>query len=128
MNNNNEDKNMKDCLEHVYIALDKPIDPSIREKIEKEIKCIRKIMLRIIATESLRVKDVCDEHGLDDLADKCLCVVPQRMYEVTKTLLEGDGACVIIDEKAMIAILKPVFSLLNVLLTIDDMKAKGIIE
>lgn len=125
MDSNNENK---DHVKEVCIALDMPIDPSIRNRIEHEIAYIRKAMLAIVVNEGLRIKAVCDEHGLNDVSDKTLCVTPQTMYEVTKSMLEGEGACVVIDEKQMAAILKPVFSLLNVLLVTDDMRAKGIIK
>lgn len=125
MDNNNENK---DNVETLCISLDKPIDPSIHDKMQNEIISIRKAMLAMIVSEGLKIKAVCDEHGLDDVSDKSLCIVPQRMYEVTKSMLEGEGACVVIDEKQMAAILKPVFSLLNVLLVNDDMKRKGIIK
>ena len=123
MNNEN-----KDNIEQVCISLDKPIDPSLLDKMVHEMKSVRKTMLAIATTEGLRIKAVCDKHGLDDVAGKAMCVVPQMMYEFTKTMLEGDGACIVIDEKQMAAILKPVFSLLNVLLVTDDMRAKGIIK
>lgn len=124
-NNNNENK---DDMEQICVSLDKPIDPSIHDKIVNEIMSIRKAMIAIAVSEGLKIKAVCDEHGLEDVADKSLCVVPQRMYEVMKSMLEGEGACVVIDEKQMSAVLKPVFSLLNVLLVTDDMKRKGIIK
>ena len=127
MNNNNENNDEK-IVEQVEVALDKPIDPSIPEKLNNEINAIRKAMLTIIVTESLKVKCACDEHGLHDLAEKCMCIVPQKMYEVTKRMLEGEGACVVIDENAMAAILKPIFSLINVLLVTEDMKDKGIVK
>ena len=125
MDNNNESK---DNVEQVCVSLDKPIDPSIHDKMANEITSIRKAMLAIVVSEGLRIKAVCDEHGLKDVADKSLCVVPQKMYEVMKSMLEGEGACVVIDERQMAAVLKPVFSLLNVLLVTDDIKRKGIIK
>lgn len=125
MDNNNENK---DNVEQVCISLDKPIDPSIYDKMQNEITSIRKAMLAIAVSEGLKIKAVCDEHGLEDVSDKSLCIVPQRMYEVMKSMLEGEGACVVIDEKQMAAVLKPVFSLLNVLLVTDDMKRKWIIK
>lgn len=115
-------------VEQLCISLDKPIDPSLHDKMANEITSVRKAMLAIVVTEGLRIKAICDKHGLDDVADKSMCVVPQTMYEVTKEMLEGDGACVVIDEKQMAAILKPIFSLLNVLLVTDDMRSKGIIK
>lgn len=129
MDNNNENENNNDnIVEQVHVSLDKPIDPSIADKLNDEINAIRKSMLTLIITESLHVKHVCDEHGLHDVADKCMCVVPQKMYNVTKRMLEGEGACVVIDENAMAAILKPLFSLINVLLVTEDMKDKGIVK
>ena len=125
MDNNNKSK---DNVEQVCVSLDKPIDPSIHDKMANEITSIRKAMLTIVVSEGLRIKAVCDKHGLEDVADKSLCVVPQKMYEVMKSTLEGEGACVVIDERQMAAILKPVFSLLNVLLVTDDIKRKGIIK
>lgn len=125
MNNSNDNDKI---VEQVQVSLDKPIDPSIHDKLNNEINAIRKAMLTIIITESLKVKHVCDEHGLHDVADKCMCLVPQKMYEVTKRMLEGEGACVIIDENAMAAILKPLFSLINVLLVKEDMKDKRIVK
>lgn len=125
MSNENEKDNI---VEQVQVSLEKPIDPSIHEKLNDEINAIRKAMLTIIITESLHVKHVCDEHGLHDIADKCMCLVPQKMYETTKRMLEGEGACVVIDENAMAAILKPLFSLINVLLVTEDMKDKGIVK
>lgn len=127
MDNNNENENKdENIVEQVVISLDKPIDPSILDKLNHEINTIRKAMLTIIIAESLKVKCACDEHGLHDLAEKCMCIVPQKMYDVTKRALEGEGACVVIDENAMAAILKPLFSLINVLLVNEDMKDKGI--
>lgn len=41
MDNNNENK---DNVEQVCISLDKPIDPSIRDKMQNEITTIRKAM------------------------------------------------------------------------------------
>ena len=125
MDNNNENK---DNVEQICVSLDKPIDPSIHDKMQNEITSIHKAMLAIVVSEGLKIKAVCDEHGLEDASDKALCIVPQRMYEVTKSILEGEGACVVIDEKQMAAVLKPVFSLLNVLLVTDDMKRKEIIK
>ena len=123
MSNENEKDRI---VEQVTVSLDKPIDPSIIEKLNGEINAIRKAMLTIVVRESLKVKEACDEHGLHDLAEKCMCLVPQKMYEVTKRMLEGEGACVVIDEDAMAAVLKPVFSLVNLLLVTEDMKDKGI--
>ena len=123
MNNSNENEN-DNIVEQMQVSLDKPIDPSIIDKLNGEINSIRKAMLTIVVHESLKVKAVCDEHGLHDLAEKCMCVVPQKMYETTKRMLEGEGACVVIDENAMAAILKPIFSLINVLLVTEDMKDK----
>ena len=125
MSNENEKDRI---VEQVAVSLDKPIDPSIIDKLNGEINSIRKAMLTIVVHESLKVKAVCDEHGLHDLAEKCMCVVPQKMYETTKRMLEGEGACVVIDENAMAAILKPLFSLINVLLVTEDMKDKGIVK
>lgn len=125
MSNNNENEKY---LKQVQVWLDKPIDPSIHDKLNNEINMIRKAMLTIIIKESLHVKNVCDEHGLHDIADKCMCVVPQKMYDVTKRMLEGEGACVVIDDNAMAAILKPLFSLVNVLLVTEDMKDRGIVK
>ena len=127
MNNENENNN-DNIVEQVHVSLDKPIDPNIHDKLNNEINAIRKAMLTIIITELLHVKHVCDEHGLDDVMDKCMCLIPQKMYETTKRMLEGEGACVIIDENAMAAILKPLFSLINVLLVTEDMKDKGIVK
>ena len=124
---NNENGNDK-FVEQVAVALDKPIDPTIIDKLNGEINTIRKAMLTIVVHESLKVKAACDEHGLHDLAEKCMCLVPQKMYEVTKRMLEGEGACVVIDENAMAAILKPLFSLINLLLVTNDMKDKGIVK
>lgn len=127
MSNSNENENdNENIVEQVAVSLDKTIDPSIPDKLNHEINMIRKAMLTIIITESLKVKCACDEHGLHDLAEKCMCIVPQKMYEVTKHMLEGEGACVVIDENAMVAILKPLFSLINVLLVNEDMKDSGI--
>lgn len=127
MDNNNENENNNESIvEQVSVSLDKPIDPSIPEKLNHEINSIRKTMLAIIVTESIKVKRACDEHGLHDLAEKCMCIVPQKMYDIIKRMLEGEGACVVIDENAMAAILKPLFSLINVLLVNEDMKEKGI--
>ena len=123
----NENGNDK-FVEQVAVALDKPIDPTIIDKLNGEINTIRKAMLTIVVRESLIVKAACDEHGLHDLAEKCMCLVPQKMYEVTKRMLEGEGACVVIDENAMAAILKPLFSLINLLLVTNDMKDKGIVK
>ena len=131
MDNNNENENENNSekiVEQVTVSLDKIIDPSIPDKLNHEINEIRKAMLAIIATETLKVKCACDEHGLDDLAEKCMCIVPQKMYDVTKRMLEGEGACVVIDENAMAAILKPLFSLINVLLVNEDMKDRGMTE
>lgn len=125
-NNNENENNNENIVEQVSVSLDKPIDPSIPDKLNHEINAIRKAMLTIIVAESLKVKCACDEHGLHDLAEKCMCIVPQKMYDVTKRMLEGDGACVVIDENAMAAILKPLFSLINVLLVNEDMKDRGI--
>ena len=125
MSNENEKDNI---VEQVVVALDKPIDPGIIDKLNKEINTIRKAMLTIVVSESLIVKAACDEHGLHDLAEKCMCLVPQKMYEVTKRMLEEEGACVVIDENAMAAILKPLFSLINLLLVTNDMKDKGIVK
>lgn len=127
MNNSNDNEN-ENIAEQVQVSLDKSIDPSIIKKLNNEINMIRKAMLTIIIKESLHVKNVCDAHGLHDIADKCMCVVPQKMYDVTKSMLEGEGACVVIDENAMAAILKPIFSLINILLVIEDMKDEGIVE
>ena len=127
MNNNNENNN-ENIVEQVQVSLDKPIDPSMHDKVNNEINAVRKAMLTIIITESLHVKHICDEHGLHDIADKCMCVVPQKMYETTKRMLEGEGACVIIDENAMAAILKPLFSLIHVLLVTEEMTDKGIVK
>ena len=127
MNNENENNN-DNIVEQVKVPLDKPIDPSIIDKLNNEINAVHKAMLTIIIKESLQVKHVCDEHGLHDVADKCMCLVPQKMYETTKRMLEGEGACVVIDENAMAAILKPLFSLINVLLVTEDMKDKGIVK
>lgn len=123
----NENENDK-FVEQVAVALDKPIDPTIIDKLNGEINTIRKAMLTIVVRESLIVKAACDKHGLHDLAEKCMCLVPQKMYEVTKRMLEGEGACVVIDENAMAAILKPLFSLINLLLVTNDMKDKGIVK
>lgn len=117
-NENEKDK----IVEQVAVSLDKPIDPSVIDKLNKEINTIRKAMLTILVHESLKVKEACDEHGLHDLAEKCMCLVPQKMYEVTKRMLKGKGACVVIDENIMAAILKPLFSLINMLLVSEDMK------
>ena len=125
MSNENEKDRI---VEQVAVSLDKPIDPSIPDKLNHELNAIRKAMLTIVVHESLKVKHVCDAHGLHDIADKCMCVVPQKMYDVTKRMLEGEGACVVIDEDTMAAILKPVFSLMNVLLVTEDMKDKGIVK
>ncbi len=125
-NSNENENNNENIMEQVAISLDKPIDPSILDKLNHEINMIRKAMLTIIVTESLKVKCACDEHGLHDLAEKCMCIVPQKLYDVTKRALEGEGACVVIDENAMAAILKPLFSLINVLLVNENMKDKGI--
>lgn len=125
MNNENENENI---VEQVQVSLDKPIDPSIHDKLNNEINMVRKAMLAIIIKESLHVKNVCDEHGLHDIADKCMCVVPQKMYDVTKRMLESEGACVVIDDNAMAAILKPLFSLVNVLLVTEDIKDRGIVK
>lgn len=123
--NNNENEN-DNILEKVEVALDKPIDPSIPDKMNHEINDIRKAMLAIIVTESFKIKHACDEHGLHDLAEKCMCIVPQKMYNVIKCMLEGEGACVVIDENAMAAILKPLFSLIHVLLVNEAMTDEGI--
>ena len=125
-NSNENENNNENIVEQVAVSLDKPIDPSIPDKLNHEINIIRKEMLTVIVTESLKVKRACDEHGLHDLAEKCMCIVPQKMYEVTKSMLEGEGACVVIDENAMAAILKPLFSLINVLLVNEDMKDRSI--
>ena len=125
-NNNENENNNENIVEQVAVSLDKPIDPSIPDKLNHEINMIRKVMLTIIVKESLKIKCACDEHGLHDFAEKCMCIVPQKMYEVTKNMLEGEGACVVIDENAMAAILKPLFSLINVLLVNEDMKDRGI--
>jgi hypothetical protein len=127
MNNNNENENNNEnIVKQVTVSLDKPIDPSILEKLNHEINAIRKTMLAIIVTESLKVKCACDKYGFHDLAEKCMCIVPQKMYDATKHMLEGDGACVVIDENAMAAILKPLFSLISVLLVNEDMNDRGI--
>ena len=125
-NNNENENNNENVVEQVAISLDKPIDPSILDKLNREINDIREAMLTVIVTESLKVKRACDEHGLHDLVEKCMCIVPQKMYEVTKSMLEGEGACVVIDKNAMAAILKPLFSLINVLLVNEDTKDRGI--